>query len=222
MANFFSADYWKALYFKAMGGQETAVDPNAMRGTFAGSSSWTGTLALPEGFIAGSFAGASEFVGTLTSVGEAERPGTGYRGRRPTLGELRDAFFDRLLRRGKRRKRDAEDPKPEIVVRLDPADLPPAVTRSPEQIEEFAAEIAARVEERANLRALDARVDGTAFGRGGPLAGLPSDNVADSPEDTVQAEIEAALEQAITLSLMAEARRKQDEEDLILILLLAA
>ena len=36
MANFFSADYWKALYFKAIGGQETAVDPNAMRGTFAG------------------------------------------------------------------------------------------------------------------------------------------------------------------------------------------
>jgi hypothetical protein len=44
MANFFSADYWKALYFKAMGGQETAVDPNAISGSFAGSSSWTGTL----------------------------------------------------------------------------------------------------------------------------------------------------------------------------------
>ena len=44
MANFFSADYWKALYFKAMGGQETAVDPNAMRGTFAGSSSFTADL----------------------------------------------------------------------------------------------------------------------------------------------------------------------------------
>jgi len=44
MANFFSADYWKALYFKAMGGQETAVDPNAMSGSFAGSSSWTGAL----------------------------------------------------------------------------------------------------------------------------------------------------------------------------------
>jgi hypothetical protein len=44
MANFFSADYWKALYFKAMGGQETAVDPNAMSGSFSGSSSWTGAL----------------------------------------------------------------------------------------------------------------------------------------------------------------------------------
>ena len=44
MANFFSADYWKALYFKAMGGQETAVDPNAMRGTFDGSASFTADL----------------------------------------------------------------------------------------------------------------------------------------------------------------------------------
>lgn len=44
MASFFSADYWKALYFKAMGGQATAVDPNAMSGSFAGSASFTGTL----------------------------------------------------------------------------------------------------------------------------------------------------------------------------------
>jgi hypothetical protein len=44
MANFFSADYWKAFYFKAMGGQETATDPNAMSGSFAGSSEFTGTL----------------------------------------------------------------------------------------------------------------------------------------------------------------------------------
>ena len=44
MANFFSARYWKALYFKAIGGQETAVDPNAMRGTFAGSASFTADL----------------------------------------------------------------------------------------------------------------------------------------------------------------------------------
>ena len=44
MANFFSADYWKALYFKAVGGQETAVDPNAMSGSFAGSTSFTADL----------------------------------------------------------------------------------------------------------------------------------------------------------------------------------
>jgi hypothetical protein len=44
MANFFSSDYWKALYFKAAGGQETATDPNAMSGSFAGSSEFTATL----------------------------------------------------------------------------------------------------------------------------------------------------------------------------------
>lgn len=44
MANFFSADYWKALYFKAFGGQETAVDPNAMSASFAGSSSFAAEL----------------------------------------------------------------------------------------------------------------------------------------------------------------------------------
>ncbi|MEY2759923.1 MAG: hypothetical protein RIR33_3701 [Pseudomonadota bacterium] len=69
MANFFSAEYWKALYFKAMGGQETAVDPNAMSGSFAGSSSWTGALEQPEGAVSGTFAGSSTFSGTLTAIG---------------------------------------------------------------------------------------------------------------------------------------------------------
>lgn len=89
MANFFSADYWKAFYFKAMGGQETAVDPNAMSGSFAGSSSWTGTLALPEGFIAGSFAGASEFSGALAGLGEIAEP-DGHGARRLTREEIAD------------------------------------------------------------------------------------------------------------------------------------
>jgi hypothetical protein len=43
MANFFSASFWKARFFKAFGGQ-AAADPGAMSGTFSGSSSWTGTL----------------------------------------------------------------------------------------------------------------------------------------------------------------------------------
>lgn len=74
MANFFSADYWKALYFKAMGGQETAVDPNAMSGSFAGSSSWTGTLDLPAGAISGAFAGSSAFTADLSFTGTADEP----------------------------------------------------------------------------------------------------------------------------------------------------
>lgn len=74
MANFFSADYWKALYFKALGGQATAVDPNAMSGSFAGSSSWTGTLDLPAGAISGAFAGTSTFTADLTFTGTADEP----------------------------------------------------------------------------------------------------------------------------------------------------
>ena len=67
MANFFSADYWKALYFKAMGGQETAVDPNAMSGTFAGIAAFTGTLDQPEGALSGTFAGTADFGGALVN-----------------------------------------------------------------------------------------------------------------------------------------------------------
>lgn len=81
MANFFSADYWKAFYFKAMGGQETAVDPNAMSGSFAGSSSWTGTLDQPEGAISGAFAGTSSFSGSLVSETSASLTGKWIRGR---------------------------------------------------------------------------------------------------------------------------------------------
>ena len=44
MSNFFSAEFWKSLYFRAMGGQATAADPNAMFGSFAGSASFTGLL----------------------------------------------------------------------------------------------------------------------------------------------------------------------------------
>lgn len=68
MANFFSADYWKALYFKAMGGQATAVDPNAMSGSFAGSASFTGTASATGSSgvdISGSFSGTSSFEGDL-------------------------------------------------------------------------------------------------------------------------------------------------------------
>ena len=74
MANFFSADYWKALYFKAVGGQATAVDPNAMRGTFAGVAAFSGTLDLPAGAISGSFVGSASFTGDLTFTGTADEP----------------------------------------------------------------------------------------------------------------------------------------------------
>lgn len=44
MANFFSSEYFAAVFFKAMGGQETDADPNALSGSFAGSSSFSGEL----------------------------------------------------------------------------------------------------------------------------------------------------------------------------------
>ena len=73
MANFFSASFWKARFFKAFGVQGEA-DPNAMSGTFAGSSSWTGTLDLPAGAISGSFAGASTWTADLGFTGTADEP----------------------------------------------------------------------------------------------------------------------------------------------------
>lgn len=73
MANFFSASFWKARFFKAFGVQGEA-DPNAMSGTFAGSSSWTGTLDLPAGAISGSFAGASTWTAELGFTGTADEP----------------------------------------------------------------------------------------------------------------------------------------------------
>jgi hypothetical protein len=44
MANFFSSEYFAAIFFKAMGGQATDADPNALSGSFAGSSSFSGEL----------------------------------------------------------------------------------------------------------------------------------------------------------------------------------
>ena len=109
MASFFSSDYWKAFYFKAMGGQETAVDPNAMSGSFTGTSTWTGTLEQPEGAISGSFAGSSEFVGVLAAVGapassERRRGGKDdgrriFRRRRRTYVEFTQKRLDEIRRR---------------------------------------------------------------------------------------------------------------------------
>ncbi len=116
MANFFSADYWKALYFKALGGQATAVDPNAMRGTFAGTSSFVGSLtALSDpNAMSGTFAGTSTFTGSLTD-GAAQQFAPA------------DNLVDRLHRRsraGNWRRRwppEKEVAPPEPVV----VDLPP-------------------------------------------------------------------------------------------------
>lgn len=102
MANFFSADYWKAFYFKAMGGQETAVDPNAMSGSFAGSSSWTGTLDQPEGAVSGTFAGTSSFSGSLISETSSSLRGRLIRGRWKRRDKLEPHPDDEFVRSGGR------------------------------------------------------------------------------------------------------------------------
>lgn len=90
MANFFSADYWKAFYFKAMGGQETAVDPNAMSGSFAGNAAWTGTASAEgssAGGMSGSFAGSSSFTGDLRRKRDGDA-GPPQRKKRPQITYL--------------------------------------------------------------------------------------------------------------------------------------
>jgi hypothetical protein len=133
LASFFSSDYWKAFYFKAMGGQETAVDPNAMRGTFAGSSSWTGALQQPEGAISGTFAGASDFAGSLSSsgaaAGQARRRGGKDDGLRIFRRKRRAyvEFTEKRLDEIRRRERLVFDELlgPEQVIPLPVADVAP-------------------------------------------------------------------------------------------------
>lgn len=50
MASYFSSDYWRALYFGAWPGSVAASDPNALSGSFAGTSTATGTLANGASF----------------------------------------------------------------------------------------------------------------------------------------------------------------------------
>jgi hypothetical protein len=67
MSNFFSARFWRALYFRAMGGQASALDPNAMSGQFAGAASFSAAVSA-IGALSGQFAGSSSVEGTLTGV----------------------------------------------------------------------------------------------------------------------------------------------------------
>lgn len=44
MANFFSAAFWKARFFKAFSRQDSTGETSAISGSFAGSASFTGSL----------------------------------------------------------------------------------------------------------------------------------------------------------------------------------
>lgn len=212
MANFFSADYWKALYFKAMGGQETAVDPNAMSGSFAGSSSWTGTAALPEGFIAGSFAGASEFSGALDGLGEITEP-DGHGARRLTREEIAD-YRRRQEASRRNAKRYADElagfapDEPEAA----PADVvsPLAVRIAPDRVGSALEPVGAVV---VDVDAAPIRGPGYAAQQ----AELLRRDIALAAQMSLAAMAEAELARA-----EAEQLARQREEDEIILLLLAA
>lgn len=210
MANFFSADYWKAFYFKAVGGQETAVDPNAMRGTFAGVASFTGTLDEPAGAISGSFAGSSVFSGNLTFTGTAEQE---FHGPRRTLGWIRDATYSLL--RGKRRK-DEEEQAAKVAAELAPQLSEPVDYEALERsIEQRAKEISDRLAAIAPADAISEPLTDAAFGRG---------SLAFNEAEAIgldAARLAAAIEQAAT-ALAEDRRRKLNEEEALILLLLAA
>ena len=122
MANFFSADYWKAFYFTAMSGTGT-VDPNAM---------------------SGSFAGLSAFVASLTATGSSDatprrRGGKDdgrklFRRRRRAYVEFTDKRLEEIRRRERKLYDDLLDEPPEVAVAvqepLPPPPLPIAERKS--------------------------------------------------------------------------------------------
>ena len=149
MANFFSADYWKALYFKAMGGQETAVDPNAMRGTFAGVASFTGALDQPEGAISGSFSGVAAFTADLDDgrpdAGGADGPDARKRKKRRVLWDYelktpKDVFAslrDFLDRKNKKPEPEAKAEDIAAVVAAEPDELASAIASDDDDEDEI-------------------------------------------------------------------------------------
>jgi hypothetical protein len=213
MASFFSADYWKAFYFKAMGGQETAVDPNAMSGSFAGSSSWTGTLDLPAGAISGSFAGSSEFSGALDGAGEISEP-DGHGARRLTREEIAD-----YRRRQEASRREAKRYADELAgfaadesgaAPVDEAS-PLAVRITPDRVGSASEPVGAVV---VDVDAAPIRGPGYAEQQ----AELLRRDIALAAQASLAAMAEAELARAEAEQL---ARRMRDEED-VLVLLLAA
>jgi hypothetical protein len=167
MANFFSARYWKALYFKAMGGQATAVDPNAMSGSFAGSASFTGTLDASGSSvvdIAGAFAGSSTFTGDLKrqrsgDAGDAPRKKRRINIVGPSLEWARDnlgrflgpnadkAKLDALLAK-KAASAEAGEQQPKAIVELE------AIAAAPVESEAAATVIATAEDDEDEIIAL--------------------------------------------------------------------
>lgn len=213
MASFFSADYWKALYFKAMGGQETAVDPNAMRGTFAGSASFTGTLALPEGFIAGSFAGTSEFTATALVVGDSLR-GKLIRRRRWKRDEPPEWHPDDEYVHGRKPIQAAPLPIAAVVPKKLTAGFLSRLDASPEIVqlqvlEHLARKVAEASSSRKRLGDLNAALDA-----------IGAEVIKREAKSRQRQEQIKAVQQEI-FARQAEIQREIEEEDEMLILMAA-
>jgi len=220
LANFFSADYWKALYFKAVGGQETAVDPNAMRGTFAGVAAFTGTMDLPAGAISGTFVGTSDFSGVLDATGAAveEQGGWLWPRLKTKFERARDkaeAEKERL-----RRLKQLEDDKAEalsIFGRTDktPAPIEPEPELPPVTVADAAPPVSKPTESlRSPPQVINRRILTL------PLRKPDQDALVDLVGN---GELEAANALVMAAELQAaNARAKQDEEDALILLLLAS
>jgi len=242
MANFFSSDYWRAFYFKAMGGQETATDPNAMRGTFAGSATWTGTLDLPAGSISGLFAGTSAFVGTLTPIASAtETPRRGGKDDGPRFFRRRRRayveFTEKRLEEVRRRERELDDalleaePIEPEAIELVPPPLPIVAAKKLDPATEYERVMALM---DASLKALSENATRLANEQLRKKAKAAKVEVPSKDADKREQELRAMvvwldaragwLEQQRLEAERIEAERialEQDEEDVIILLLAA-
>jgi len=215
MANFFSSDYWKAFYFATLSGSGTA-DPNAMRGSFAGSASWTAVL---------------------TATGEApvatrRRGGRGdekriFRRRRRAYVEFTEKRLEEIRRRERELYDDLLDEAPEVVAVIqEPPPLPIVERKSMPAPVEFDRVMALM---NASLEALSEKATRLANEKVRKQAKAakvePPSKDADKREEELRAMVvwlsaRAAYleEQRIEAERIAQ---EQDEEDVIMLLLAA-
>lgn len=242
MANFFSSDYWKAFYFLTLSG-DGEVDPNALRGVFAGSSSWTGDLTgVGSNALSGSFAGSSSFSGLAVAAGAAKgkrRRGGGDDGPRVRVRSRKRSsayveYTEERLKKIKARELAVYEallePVPvEAVAPVElvaPPPLPAAVRQGLDPSAEYSRVMSLL---DAGLRALN---EGATRRLDEQLRKKAKQNKVEPPSrdaDRREAEIKSLIVWLDARAALLEAQRiederlamEQDEEDVILLLLAA-